>query len=219
MQPFVCQKIPFICVDTALEAPFVCLKRPLVVNRHFNGKIRICQSGFTLIELLITLVVVAILGFVGIPALQQMLESNRTTVAINDLLADMNLARTEAIKRKGISVAGVAGQVVLCVSRNGTDCTGAPDTWGNGWILFWDQNRSGTFAAADNDVMIKAHGPLPPSIAVTTIPPDIRLTSYDPIGAALGGLASIQITNTRINRVRLLCLNTLGQVSVRPNCA
>ncbi|QKV57365.1 MAG: GspH/FimT family pseudopilin [Dechloromonas sp.] len=74
--------------------------------------------GFTLIELLITFMIAAILAALAAPSFTSFIKNNRLTTTTNDLLADLALARSEAAKR--------GQQVTLCISTNGSSCTGEP---------------------------------------------------------------------------------------------
>ncbi|WP_136248732.1 GspH/FimT family pseudopilin [Halomonas borealis] len=58
------------------------------------------SSGFTLIELLVTLAVVVILATVALPGFQHMLADNRVRSGYNEVLVGLNVARSEAIKRR-----------------------------------------------------------------------------------------------------------------------
>lgn len=57
------------------------------------------QRGFTLIELLTAVVVLSVLLMVAAPGLQSMLASQRARGAAHDLISDLVLARSEAVKR------------------------------------------------------------------------------------------------------------------------
>jgi type IV fimbrial biogenesis protein FimT len=84
-------------------------------------------SAFTLIELLIGVALLAVLITVGIPGFRDFILDNRMTAEINSLLADLNYARSEAVKRNT--------QVTVC-KRNaqGTACND-DGTWEDGWIV------------------------------------------------------------------------------------
>ena len=59
---------------------------------------KIFEKGFTLLELIITLVIVTILVSVGVPSFSNMLSANRVVGAAEKMKADMEWARTTAIK-------------------------------------------------------------------------------------------------------------------------
>lgn len=57
------------------------------------------QSGFTLIELMLTLAVLGILTTLAVPSFSSYIANQRVKAAAYDLLATLNYARSEAIKR------------------------------------------------------------------------------------------------------------------------
>lgn len=61
------------------------------------------SRGFTLLELILTVVILAIVLALGVPAFTDTIRQNRMTAQANDLQALMLLARVEAIKR-GVDV-------------------------------------------------------------------------------------------------------------------
>jgi type IV fimbrial biogenesis protein FimT len=86
---------------------------------------RAYADGLTLIELLTTVVIVAILFAVAVPSFRNASLGSRLSASANDLLASVQLARSEAIKRN------VA--VTLCASADGVSCAGSGG-WEQGWI-------------------------------------------------------------------------------------
>lgn len=89
--------------------------------------------GFSLIELMITIAVLAILLTIGLPSFQSSLRSNRVATASNELMASLNLARTEALRNPN----GAA----ICASADGESCS---NDWNAGWIVWIDEDGDGT---------------------------------------------------------------------------
>lgn len=56
------------------------------------------QSGLTLIEVMVTIAVMVVILTIGIPSFNSVIEQNRATVAANDLLGSLQLARSEAVR-------------------------------------------------------------------------------------------------------------------------
>ena len=75
--------------------------------------------GFTLIELMVTLAIAAVLLLVAIPSMTAFKRNAELTSATNTLLASINAARGEAMKR---------GTNAMVVPANGSD-------WNTGWIV------------------------------------------------------------------------------------
>lgn len=81
-------------------------------------------KGFTLIELMITLAVAIILAAVAVPGFQGMMARSQMATDVNSILAGLNYARSESIKRREnvslVVVSGGAGWVVR-VRNDGQD--------------------------------------------------------------------------------------------------
>ncbi len=56
--------------------------------------------GFTILELLVTVALIAILFILAIPSFQTMLERNRVTTTVNDMMASFLLARSAAVTQE-----------------------------------------------------------------------------------------------------------------------
>lgn len=120
-------------------------------------------SGFTLIEVIIALVISALLLAVALPNFRSVIQNYRITTYTNDLVGDLNFARSEAIKRN-VNVG------ILCVTRAAaiTPCTGG--TWESGRIVFVDENNDNTWTANEKTLRVRA-GVDETNITIHTPPP------------------------------------------------
>ncbi len=84
-------------------------------------------SGFTLTELLIVLSLAGVMVALGMPHFGDMVQDNRRAAEVNRFVTGLNLARTEALKRRTT--------VTVCKSSDGATCTPAAG-WEDGWIVF-----------------------------------------------------------------------------------
>jgi len=103
--------------------------------------------GYTLIELMSILAVVSILLTVGLPMMNVFFESNRMVSNSNDLVAGLNIARSEAIKQQI--------RITLCQSDDGASCTGTGQ-WEDGWIVFQDPNGNVTVDGGERILRLNA---------------------------------------------------------------
>jgi len=88
------------------------------------------QSGFTVVELMIALLVGAILMAVAVPSFMDLIRNNRMATAANNFIGDLNLARSEAIKRS---------RNVFITAAN----PGAGNEFGGGWTVWADSDGDG----------------------------------------------------------------------------
>jgi type IV fimbrial biogenesis protein FimT len=105
--------------------------------------------GISIIELVVSLAVVSILATAGVPAFSNFIQSNRLNESSFDMLATINLARTEAVKRRT--------RVVLCRSADPTlptpSCGGSANTWTTGWLVFASGDNNNTYEAGTDTVL------------------------------------------------------------------
>ncbi|MDO8261672.1 MAG: GspH/FimT family pseudopilin [Gallionella sp.] len=99
--------------------------------------------GFTLIELMVTVAMVAIMMALAVPSITTFMRNAELTSFTNTLLAAINAARSEAMKR---------GRHAMVVPNDGSD-------WNSGWVVFVDVDHDGTHSTGDIDILISATVP------------------------------------------------------------
>jgi len=115
------------------------------------------QTGFTLVELIFTVAIGVIFLTMAVPSYTDFSKNNRITTITNNLVTDINVARSEAISR------GV--RVILCRSANpaaaSPSCGGSSNTWTSGWLVFASGDSNSTYDSATDTLsrvgMVDAH--------------------------------------------------------------
>ncbi len=107
------------------------------------------QSGLTLPELLTTLAVVAIMAAIAVPAYQSMVQTNAQAATHNALVSSLNLARSEAQRRR---------QVVYVTPIGGQ--------WQSGWEVWVDADSDGTFDSG-TDTLVRRYTSSGPAVTVS----------------------------------------------------
>lgn len=126
------------------------------------------QQGFSLGETLTTLAVLGISLSLAIPGLESLARDNARASAVNQLVATMHTARSEAITRNT--------PVAVCPSRNLQNCT--EGNWESGWIRFVDNNHNHVL---DAEELILGVSPSVPGFTIRSEVFD-RALSYEPSG-------------------------------------
>lgn len=89
------------------------------------------NRGFTLIELMVTVSVLAILITVAVPGFADLIRNTQAKAMTNGIVAALQFARSEAIKRNQ--------QVNVCPGGVIADCAAtpaAPGAWADGWVVY-----------------------------------------------------------------------------------
>ncbi|MFT4243813.1 MAG: GspH/FimT family pseudopilin [Acidovorax sp.] len=110
------------------------------------------SCGFTLIELMLTLVLIAAMLTLSAPSFISFQRSSELTSQANSLVAALNTARTEAMKRN-TDVYIVPG--------------GTANQWSDGWTVFVDSDRSGAAFDAAKDSIVLTHSKVPSYFSTT----------------------------------------------------
>ena len=112
---------------------------------------------------MVTVAVVATTMAVALPSFNRLLADNRITSETNRLVSDIQLARSEALKR--------GARIVICRSANPyaatPECGGVTNTWTSGWLVFASGDNNSTYDVLA-DTLIKVGHAANPLISVKT---------------------------------------------------
>jgi type IV fimbrial biogenesis protein FimT len=199
--PFIGLLMPFVCVKSTIILPSIGRKIPLV-----------CNKGFSLIELIVALTIAGVLMAIAAPALQKFVSSNRLTSQVNDLMADINLARSEAIKR--------AVDTGVCVTAAGGSTCVTAGNWSNGWLTYACPATDPTCTGATR-VVVKIHEALTGKNTLTS-PGSVDTIIFAGSGllrSPAAGTRQFTLTDTNTSGNRILCLSATGRPSLSgTNC-
>ncbi len=163
------------------------------------------QKGFTLLELVITLAIAAIVVGLAAPSFSNMIQDNRLSSQTLDFVAALNLARSEAIKRRT--------RVTLCKSRNEADCSSNNNDWGQGWIVFVDNNANNQ--RDGGETILRVHGPLSGNNTLTGNRNFSNFIAYSPSGSSTQfGTMSLCDPRRDNSKGKAIRINRTGRVMV-----
>jgi type IV fimbrial biogenesis protein FimT len=162
------------------------------------------HTGYTIFELVMVMAIVAILAAIAIPSFKYVTSSNRIASEVNELLGDMQFARSEAIKE--------GKSVTICTSANGTSCANTPN-WQLGWIVFLDLNADQTVQAGE--AVIKVQAAFTGTDTFVATPNTFGALTFNRLGyAPTGQTTSINVqlhdSTNNANWTRCLAVNPIG---------
>lgn len=166
------------------------------------------QRGVTLVEFLTTLAVGSILLGIGLPGFGYFMNGVRLSALANDMVASLNLARSEAIKR------GV--RVTVCKSSmpfaENPACH-ASGSWQQGWLVFVDRGASGILDGEDQLLRVQ-EGVEQARITANNFS---AFVSYMPSGVSRGpnNLPTGSLSICLAGKQRRIILNSTGRIRLR----
>lgn len=138
-----------------------------------GGFTPIRYHGFTLVELIVTLAIAAILISLSV-SVPNLLRHETISSQTNNLVADLSLSRSEAIK--------TGEQVLICKSQDQIQCSNNGD-WNAGRLIFIDRNKN--YQKDPGEQTIRVRQALPSSLSLKFRawgPGSGRYLSYQPSG-------------------------------------
>ncbi|MCK0506284.1 GspH/FimT family pseudopilin [Aromatoleum anaerobium] len=120
-----------------------------MASAHLNARYPV--RGFTLIELMVAIAILGIVLGLGMPAFNSAIQNNRATSATNDLVTALQLARSEAVKRRQ--------DIVVCRRNGDGDACANGTDWAVGWLVQGPQEQDdGTVVQITIQVWDPPHG-------------------------------------------------------------
>jgi len=148
----------------------------------YFGTKRNRTKGFTLIELMLGIALAAIIVTMAAPSFNSAMKNNQIVAETNELIADINFARSEAVKR--------GTRVVLCRSVSPTNsapsCGGVTGNWSSGWLVFADTDSDNVYNSA-TDILIRIGNPTEKAVTVKTNTTAHQDLVYNPDGTTNSG--------------------------------
>lgn len=158
------------------------------------------SRGFTLIELMITIAVLAIVISIAAPSFTSVIQSNRSTALHHEVLGAIQVARSEAVKRRK--------DVIICRTEDQTACKDGAD-WSSGWLIqevggdvlkVWDQAPGMVLTGPIAGMMFRSSG-MASGVSGDEDNPDFTTTTSScttgtkyTIGVSLTGSATVNKT-------------------------
>lgn len=134
---------------------------------RLRARCRAC--GFTLVELMITLAVAAILAMIAVPSFRHLLVSSHLSGINNDLVGDLQFARTTAVSRqRNVAVAASAG------------------SWQNGWTVTIPSSSTAMPPPAPE--ILRVHPAVADQYVLTAVDPNV---TYNAQGSLVGPAGTV----------------------------
>lgn len=180
----------------------------LVWRRAMRGAGRCPARGLSLMELLVVMALVAVLAGLAVPAMGGLLFKRQVQSAAEALVADLRLARSEAIRRAAV--------VTVCSSLDGARCSNAA-AWREGWLVFADANANQSLDAGEALIRVQPALSAVASVASAVPRNDKAAFSFHPTGWAKAASQTLLFTPARATvEPRVVCISNQGRPSLRP---
>lgn len=145
-----------------------------------------------MIELMVVVAIAAILMSIAVPGLQGLMATQRVKTVAYELVADLTLARSEALKR-------------------GREVSFVPATVG-GWLQGWSVTTTSVAAGVTTDVALWTKPPVGSGVIFSTVPGTI---TFDATGRLAGAAGVVRFgINDGASYKRCISLDPSGRPKV-----
>jgi len=164
------------------------------------------HSGFTIVELLITMAVFGVLAAIAFPQMAGYSDNNKLVTQVNNLSANFQYARSEAIRR------------VRNVTVQTLDSTA---NWQSGWRVFVDSNNNGIADPTELLRVVASLGTTTTFVGSGVIPSQVVFSpnGRSDVTVNAGETFKLCQTNRTGNYGKILRIFPLGRVEVATKIA
>lgn len=155
-----------------------------------NRSIKRHAKGFSLTELMVVVAILGIFATMAAPSYQNLIARDRTIAVANDLLSNIQMARSEAVKYNSTAL--------ICGRSNGA----CGSSWSNGWLVRTDQNLDGT-----PETTIRVRDSIHQNISISSTANSI---AFGALGQA-STTATITIQHSHPAYTRVICIQSSGR--------
>lgn len=161
--------------------------------------------GFTLQEMVVSLVISGILAS-GSFGIWRVAQDSKITVAANDLVSHLALARSEAIRHRT--------RAMMCPTNDNKSCAKAGNdytSWHKGWLIYTDNNGN---TQPDGGEIVRLHAGTSRGVVIRTSRYRNRVT-YQPTGMAGGSTITFAVCDARDSALaRYVIISIVGRARV-----
>ena len=142
------------------------------------------NRGFTLIELVVTICILGIVMAIAIPSFTSTIRNNTIASISNNMIASLNYARSEAIKRNT--------PVSVCAPTD-SSYSACGSNWSLGWLVFVNPNGANVVVNSTAAPLLRVEAITDQSINLTTSP-SVGIATYNGSGFPAQNTANVVFT-------------------------
>jgi type IV fimbrial biogenesis protein FimT len=162
------------------------------IGNDANHAHRVRSGGFTIVELVITMTILLLLLYLGIPAFGAFIQNSRLRAAADVFLAGLQQARTEAVRRNA--------PVEFLLTDNDPDAgnvdTAAASASGRNWLIRVLDPVTGLYTLIEGKSYLEGSGKAAGEAPSVKVSGGVASITFNGLGQAnLGGQASFQFIN------------------------
>lgn len=176
--------------------------------------------GVSLIEMLVVIALIGILSKMATSAYANLVFRMRIFSATSELHAGLLYARSESLKH--------GGNVIICRSVNahaprpacdlGKSDSKSNSGWGDGWLVFYDQNIDGQLSEADTILQVQGKLFSTPEQGAIIPSPNRKQIKFNSLGQVYGTFMQFSIgmpqTAHDVDHNRYICIAAGGRARV-----